>query len=106
VTSLKLVEVVVSVQAVSRLFGVGTCSPANAGAAVLPGATGFGWSPIRAALAATTVPVAIAAVSIRSWAGEDLRACFDIGGPFRERCGYWFAVCLPERKSAEAGRLE
>ncbi|HET6732407.1 hypothetical protein [Mycobacterium sp.] len=81
---LTLAKAVVTVDAVSRLFGVGTCSPASA-VAVLNGAADIGWSPIRAALAATTVPVAIAAVRIRSWAGEDFRACFDMGGPFREK---------------------
>jgi len=85
VAPLKLVK---PVKPVSTLVGVGrSCSPASAGAVLAGadgagGAAGSGWFPTRAVLAATTVPVAIAAVSIRSWSGEDFRACFDMGGSF------------------------
>ncbi len=69
------------VEPVSRLLGVGTCKPAKAVAA-LAGAVGSVWSPIRTAPAATAVPAAIAAVSIRIWVGEDFRECFDMGASF------------------------
>ncbi|MDV3130946.1 hypothetical protein M1248_02740 [Mycobacterium sp. 29Ha] len=75
----------VPVTAVSRVFGVGICNPTRAGAvrasaAGLAGATGSGWVPASAAPAATTLPVANAAVSIRNWVGDDFRARFDMPG--------------------------
>ncbi|MDG5484097.1 hypothetical protein MNO81_14965 [Mycolicibacterium gadium] len=75
----------VPVAAVSRVFGVGICNPARAGAmradaGGLTDAAGTDWVPASAAPAATTLPVAIAAVSIRNWVGDDFRACFDMPG--------------------------
>jgi hypothetical protein len=102
---LKLVRAVVKVpvEPVSRLFGVGTCSPASA-VDVFAGAAGSGWFPVRAALATTIVPVAIAAVRIRSWGEEDFRACFDMGGSFSEVNCRSRDVCQ-QPKSVAAERL-
>jgi len=105
VVPLKLVRAVVKVpvEPVSRLFGVGTCSPASA-VGVYAGAAGSGWFPVRAALATTIVPVAIAAVRIRSWGEEDFRACFDMGGSLSEVDCRSRDVCQ-QPKSVAAERL-